>query len=217
MANVFSKKANKAPLQLLLAVLLVVGSATAFLFYYGVPSYSRVGYMPEQPVPFSHTLHAGQLGIDCRYCHTYVDRSSHSNVPATSTCMNCHNQILPQSVALQPVRESYATGEPIEWVNIHEVPDYVYFNHAVHVNRGISCVHCHGQINQMDEVYHAKTLSMGFCLECHRNPEKYIRPNEEVYDLDWQAPSEAEQIAMGRELAHDWRVNPPISCSGCHR
>lgn len=217
MANVFTKKANRVPLQLFLAILLVVGSLTLWLVYYGVPSYARVGYEPEQPVPFSHTLHSGQLGIDCRYCHTYVDRSEHSNVPATATCMNCHNQVLPQSVALAPVRESWASGEPIEWVRIHKTPDYVYFNHSVHVNRGISCVHCHGQVNQMDEVYHAKTLSMGFCLECHRNPEEYIRPNEEVYNLDWEAESEVAQLEMGTQLAHDWRVNPPISCSGCHR
>jgi len=115
------------------------------------------------------------------------------------------------------VVDSWASGEPIPWVRIHKTPDYVYFNHAVHVNRGISCVECHGQVNEMEVVYHAKSLSMAFCLECHREPEKYIRPADEVYNLNWKAESQEAQLEMGEELVAHWKVNPPESCSGCHR
>jgi len=131
--------------------------------------------------------------------------------------MNCHSMVLADDPKLAPVRESYATGDPINWVRIHKTPDYVYFNHAVHVNRGISCVHCHGQVNEMEVVYHAKSLTMAFCLDCHRQPEEYIRPNEHVYDLNWEAESKQAQLQMGTDLVHQWNVNPPISCSGCHR
>ena len=131
--------------------------------------------------------------------------------------MACHSMVQTDSPALQPVRDSYANDESIPWARVHKTPDYVYFNHAVHVNRGISCVECHGQVNEMEVVYHAKPLSMAFCLECHREPEKYIRPNDKVYDLTWKPESEEAQIEMGTELVQHWKVNPPESCSGCHR
>jgi hypothetical protein len=124
-----------------------------------------------QPVPFSHALHSGQLGIDCRYCHVGVDKSAVSSVPAAQTCMNCHNQVKTDSPLLQVVRDSYASGDPVPWVKIHQAPDYVYFNHSVHIARGVSCVECHGKINEMEVVGQAKSLSMGFCLDCHREPE----------------------------------------------
>ncbi len=217
MANIFPKWSNKVPLKVVVALFVIVCTLTVGVTYYCTPKYLRVGYQPLQPVAFSHALHNGQLGIDCRYCHTYVDRSGVSNVPSSNTCMNCHNQIKIDSPALAPVRESYASGNPVPWVRVHKLPDYVYFNHEAHVNRGISCVHCHGQINQMETVYVAKPLSMAFCLDCHRNPEKFIRPIDQVYNLDWKAESEAAQIEMGKKFVHDWKVNPPISCSGCHR
>tara|TARA_B100001248_G_scaffold262700_2_gene261160 strand:+ start:53411 stop:53806 length:396 start_codon:yes stop_codon:yes gene_type:complete len=131
--------------------------------------------------------------------------------------MNCHSQVLTDSQALAPVRESAESGEPIPWVRIHKTPDFVYFNHSVHVNRGISCVECHGQVNEMQTVYHAKSLSMSFCLDCHRHPEKSIRPVDEVYNLNWEASSPKEQEEMGKRFVHDWKINPPLSCSGCHR
>lgn len=223
MPNIFPPSANLAPLKIIVAVLLTAGTVIAGITYYWTPSWSRVGYQPVQPVAFDHSLHVEQLGMDCRYCHTYVDRSEHSNVPATSTCMNCHSQVRGDDPMLAQVRESFETGEPIPWVRVHKTPDYVYFNHAVHVNRGISCLHCHGQVNEMEEVYHAKSHSMAFCLECHRNPEAFIRPVEHVYDLTWEPAGENEaaqirnQMAMGTELVHDWNVLPPQSCSGCHR
>ncbi len=223
MPNIFPKAANLAPLKVVLALLLTAATVIAGITYYWTPSWSRVGYQPIQPVSYDHSLHVGQLGMDCRYCHTYVDRSAHSNDPATQTCMNCHSQVQTKSEKLAPIRESYQTGEPVPWVRIHKTPDYVYFNHAAHVNRGVSCIECHGEIHEMEEVYHAKSFSMAFCLECHRNPEYFIRPPEQVYNLDWQPPGETEdervawQIEKGTEYVHDWKVLPPQSCSGCHR
>lgn len=217
MGNVFPEWANRVPLKLVAALCFVAAMVVAGITYYFTPKYTRVGYEPVQPVAFSHDLHVTQLGMDCRYCHTFVDRSEHSNVPATNTCMACHSMVQKESPLLQPVRDSYASGDPIPWVRVHKLPDYAYFNHAVHVNRGISCVECHGQVDEMEVVYHAKSLSMAFCLECHREPEKYIRPESEVYNLAWSAESEKEQLEMGRELVQHWKVNPPESCSGCHR
>ena len=217
MANIFPKSINTLPIKVIVALLMTVAAVAGGVYYYFTPEYTRVGYMPTQPVAFSHNLHVNQLGMDCRYCHTYVDRAAHSNIPGTNTCMSCHSLVKTDSAALAPVRASYESGEAIPWVRVHNTPDYVYFNHAVHVNRGISCVECHGQVNEMEEVYHAKSLTMAFCLECHRNPEQYIRPQEEVYNLDWERPTEPEAVAEIEAFVHDWKVNPPQSCSGCHR
>lgn len=217
MSTIFPKEANKAPLQVVIALLIIGGTITAGFTYYFTPKYTRVGYQPVQPVPFSHTLHAGELGLDCRYCHSQVEKSGHSNVPSTSTCMNCHNQVQVLSEKLQPVRDSFASGESIPWVQVHKVPDYVYFNHAVHVNRGISCFECHGQVNEMDEVRHEKSFSMAFCLECHRNPEEKLRPLSEITNLDWRPESREKQLEFGNEMKEHWKINPPTSCSGCHR
>ncbi len=217
MANLFSKSVNTVPLKVIIALAMTASAVIAGVTYYFTPQYARVGYQPAQPVSFSHAIHVEQLGMDCRYCHTFVDRSEHSNIPSTNTCMNCHSMVLADDAKLAPVRESYQSGEPIPWVKIHQTPDYVYFNHSIHVNRGVSCVECHGQVNAMEEVYHAKSLSMSFCLDCHRNPEGSIRPLERVYDLDWTADSPQAQLQMGEDLVHQWNVNPPLSCSGCHR
>jgi hypothetical protein len=175
-----------------------------------------------QPVPFSHKVHAGQLGLDCRYCHNGVEKSWFSNLPGASTCMNCHNQVLKDDPRLAIVRASATNNTPIPWVQVHKVPDYVYFNHEVHVRRGISCVKCHGRIDQMDEVYHAEPLSMSFCLDCHRNPAANIRPENKVTDLGWQWSTNAEENARlqavhGKQLVKDWKVQSLQSCSACHR
>lgn len=217
MAQIFPKWTNTVPVKALIFLSLALGTVVLGVTYYATPKYLRVGYQPIQPVAFDHSLHVGQLGMDCRYCHTYVDRSEESNVPATQTCMNCHSQVLADSPKLAPVRESYQSGMPVPWVRVHNAPDYVYFNHSVHVNRGVSCVECHGQVNEMQVVYQAKSHSMAFCLECHRNPENFVRPLDKVYDLDWKAESREEQIAMGERFVHDWKIQPPQSCSGCHR
>ncbi len=211
MSFIFPKWANTLPLKVAVGAVLAASAAGAGITYYLTPKWTRVGYTPKQPVAFSHKIHNEQLGIDCRYCHSAVEKSWFSNIPAASTCMNCHSLILKDDPKLALVRESYQTGKPIPWVQVHKVPDYVYFNHSVHVNRGISCVHCHGEINHMEEVQHAKPLSMGFCLDCHRAPEEKIRPVELVTQLDWKG------VVDGKKLVHDWNVKPGQSCSTCHR
>ena len=219
MSNIFPKSANKLPLQIIIYLAVLASLATAGVTYYMTPKYTRVGYAPLQPVPFSHKLHAGQLGLDCRYCHSNVDKSAHSNVPTAQTCMHCHNQIKPTSPLLAPVRESYETGKPVPWVWIHQTPDFAYFNHAAHVNRGVSCVECHGKVNEMDTVTHTQPLSMAFCIECHRKPEQRLRNPKDVFNLE--SPRLADQGEVGKKSAekfvHDWKVKPPQSCSGCHR
>jgi len=201
-----------------------VGALTAGIWYYFTPKYTRVGYQPSQPVPFSHALHVGQLGMDCRYCHSNVEVSSHSNVPSTQTCMNCHAHVKAESPKLQVVRDSYEKGTPIPWVKIHQVPDYAYFNHAVHVARGVSCKSCHGEINQMEVVWHDQPQSMGWCLDCHRAPEQHLRPRDQVTNLDWK-PIESDdpaelakaQLELGKQLKALHQIAPPENCAACHR
>ena len=216
MSDIFPKWTNHLPLKVIIGLMLVGSSVTAGVWYYFSPKYTRVGYQPIQPVAFPHSVHVDQLGLDCRYCHSAVEKSWYSNVPASSTCMNCHNQVLKDDPRLALVRESFSTGKPIPWVQVHKVPDYVYFNHSVHVNRGISCVHCHGQINQMEEVYHAKPLSMTFCLDCHRNPAPNLRPLDKITDLAWN-PHEHLEKDWGRKAAEKYKVNASQNCSACHR
>jgi hypothetical protein len=219
MSKIFPKSANALPLQILIFLGILGGVATAGISYYATPKYTRVGYQPVQPVPFEHSLHAGQLGIDCRYCHAGVEKSGTSSVPAAQTCMNCHSTIKTQSPLLEVVRQSYQTGDPVPWVKIHAVPDYVYFNHSVHVNRGVSCVECHGKVNEMKVVHQDQPHSMSWCLDCHRNPAARIRLPEDVYNLDSkrvidQGPDGAKNA---QALVDHWKLMPPTSCSGCHR
>jgi hypothetical protein len=219
MSKIFPKSANALPLQILIFLGVLGGVATAGINYYATPKYTRVGYQPVQPVPFEHSLHAGQLGIDCRYCHAAVEKSGTSSVPAAQTCMNCHSIIKTQSPLLEVVRQSYQTGDPVPWVKIHAVPDYVYFNHSVHVNRGVSCVECHGKVNEMQVVHQDQPHSMSWCLDCHRNPAARIRNPQDVFNLDSkrvidQGPDGPKNA---KDLADHWKLMPPTSCSGCHR
>jgi hypothetical protein len=179
------------------------------------PKTTAVGYQPEQPVPYSHALHVGQLGIDCRYCHNTVEKAAFAAVPPTQTCMNCHSMIRKTSEKLTPVFSSYASGMPVEWIKVHDLADYVYFNHSAHVRRGVGCVSCHGRIDTMEVVRQVEPLSMGWCLSCHRNPEKYLRPQEFVTQLDW-VPEE-DQLVLGRRLRETYNINPPQDCTTCHR
>ncbi|MEQ1860580.1 MAG: cytochrome c3 family protein [Chthoniobacteraceae bacterium] len=224
MANIFPRSSNWLPLKIVLMALVLGTGVSAGMWYYFTPKYTRVGYQPVQPVQFSHKIHAGQLGMDCRYCHSFVEVAAHSNIPTTQVCMNCHAQVQPQNPKLAPVRESWQTGKPIAWTQVHKSPDYVYFNHAAHVNRGVSCVSCHGDVSEMEVVHHEKSHSMDFCLTCHRNPENELRPLAEVTNLKWQAtPNEGEsvseaQVRIGTELKKAWNINPPDkNCAGCHR
>lgn len=217
MSDIFPKWTNRLPRNIIVGALLVGTAVTAGVTYYFTPAYERAGYEPIQPVPFEHSVHVTQLGLDCRYCHNAVEKSWYSNIPSTSTCMNCHSLVLTDDPRLAPVRESAATGRPIPWIQIHKTPDYAFFNHSVHVNRGISCVECHGNINHMDEVYQVKPLSMSWCLDCHRNPARHLRPLDKITDLDWKAPTPAAQLAMGQKIMHDWHVESLDNCSTCHR
>ena len=214
MPQIFPRKANVLP-HLTLAGSLAGGVfAIFFIWYFFSPEYTDVGYAPEQPVEYSHRLHAGELGISCQYCHTNVKDAAHSNVPATQTCMNCHSQIRTESLKLLPVRESWATGNSIEWVKVHKLPDYAQFSHAVHTNNGVGCESCHGRIDQMEVVFLAEPLSMGWCLECHRAPEQYLRPNDEITTMGYEYPNDFVEQNLERINAED--IQPPTNCSACH-
>jgi hypothetical protein len=217
MSKIFPKSANRLPLQIVIYLVVLGGIATAGVTYYMTPKYTRVGYAPVQPVPYSHALHVGQLGLDCRYCHSNVDKSGYANLPTSQTCMNCHNQVKKDSPLLAPIRNSYETGDPVPWVKVHELPDFAYFNHSVHVNRGVSCVECHGKINEMEVVTHTQPLSMGFCLECHRNPAAHVRQPADIYNLNSDTIAAKSGVAAGEKFVHDWNIKPPQSCTGCHR
>ncbi len=191
--------------------------AVVFVYFGFSPKTVDVGYMPVQPVPYSHALHAGKLGIDCRYCHSSVEQAGMAAVPATETCMNCHKMIRTQSPKLAMVRDSASSGKPVPWVRVHDLPDYVYFNHSAHVTRGVGCVSCHGRVDRMEEVYQDQPLSMGWCLDCHRAPENALRPVEAVTKMDYTAGDAQEQLAMGTKLREVNHINPPTDCSTCHR
>jgi hypothetical protein len=179
------------------------------------PYVTEVNVAKDQPVPFSHKHHAGELGIDCRYCHTSVEQSSFAGVPPTQTCMTCHSQIWAKSPMLEPVRASYRSDKSIEWTRVNAVPDFVYFNHSIHVNKGIGCTTCHGPVADMPLTWRAQTLQMSWCLDCHRQPERYVRPRSEVFNSNYQPP--ANQFEMGRALVKEYRIQSLTNCSTCHR
>jgi hypothetical protein len=216
MAKLFPKSSNRLPLQLTVYLCVLAAVATAGVDYYMTPKYTRVGYAPIQPVPYSHAKHVGELGLDCRYCHNTIDTAG-AALPTSQTCMNCHSQILTKSPALAAVRESFQTGKPIAWVHVHVMPSFVYFDHSIHVNRGISCVECHGKINEMDVVTQKKPMSMGFCLDCHRDPAAHVRAKGDIFNLDSKTIAATQGIQAARTFVHDWNIKPPQSCSGCHR
>ncbi|HWW93830.1 MAG TPA: cytochrome c3 family protein [Vicinamibacteria bacterium] len=179
------------------------------------PYVTRAFEAREQPVPFSHAHHVGGIGIECRYCHTSVDRSAVAGIPPTKTCMNCHSQIWSQSPTLEPVRASFRTDSSLEWTRVHDLPDFVYFNHSAHVNKGIGCSTCHGRVDRMPLTWQEHSLQMEWCLECHRQPEKYVRPKAEVYNIAYEPP--ANQLEQGRKLVREYDIHPRVSCSTCHR
>ncbi|MEW6051544.1 MAG: cytochrome c3 family protein [Candidatus Zixiibacteriota bacterium] len=215
MSQIFPKWFNDLPPLIAGGVVLLVVGVTGFFWYYGSPRYTDVGYRPTQPVPYSHKLHAGDLGIDCRYCHSSIERSAKANVPATSVCMNCHKLVLPESEKLLPIRESYASGIPMQWVKVHKLPDYAYFNHSAHVNAGVGCISCHSNVAEMDVVQQKEPLSMSWCLDCHRNPAPNLRPVSEVTNMYWVAPK--DQLEQAARMIRERKIEPPTDCSGCHR
>jgi hypothetical protein len=176
------------------------------------------GLARQQPVHFTHQHHVGDDGIDCRYCHTSVENSSFAGIPATSICMNCHQQIWSYSGMLQPVHESWRTGLPILWTRVNDLPDFVYFEHSIHVRKGVGCSSCHGRMDEMPLTWQATSLQMQWCLDCHRQPERHLRPLSRIYDMEWRPP--ADQLARGRQLLREY--NTPsvallMSCTTCHR
>jgi len=222
MAQLFPRGSNRLPAFTLFAALGGGILVVAFVWYYFSPEFYEVGYMPTQPVPYSHELHVGQLGMDCRYCHATVESSAHASIPSTQTCMNCHSQIRTQSVRLLPVRESWATGQSIEWVKVNHLPDYAHFSHAAHVNVGVGCESCHGRIDQMPVVYQVSSLSMAWCLDCHRAPEEHLRDPALVtqmgYDAETRVDSETRRAFIERNLMRIAAegIKPPENCSACH-
>lgn len=199
----------------MLAVVLATSFVIFFFWYYGSPKYTDVGYRPKQPVSYSHKLHAGDLGMDCRYCHTGVEISPVAGVPPTQTCMNCHTLVGTDNTKLLPVRESWASGKPIEWIKVHKLPDYAYFNHSAHLRSGVGCETCHGNVANMVVVELKEPLSMGWCLDCHREPESHLRPQSELITMDYVYPE--NQLEYAAKLIDEKQISPPIDCSGCHR
>lgn len=173
------------------------------------------GVVRQQPVQFSHEHHVSGLGIDCRYCHASVEVSAFAGLPPTETCMNCHAHIWTESPYLAPVRESFRTGRPIAWTRVYDLPDFTYFHHGIHVQKGVGCVTCHGRVDRMPLTWKAQSLHMEWCLECHRQPERFVRPREFVFRMDWQPP--ADQLALGRRLVQEYQIEKLTTCYICHR
>ena len=214
MAVIFPRWTNYLPLVGAIAGAIGGLAAVGFITYYFSPAYTDAGYAPEQPVAFSHQLHAGELGLDCRYCHNTVEYAARAAIPPTSTCMNCHRVVKADSDKLAKVRDSAASGMPIEWVRVHMLPDYTFFDHSVHVAAGVGCATCHGRIDQMEVVRQHAPLSMGWCLDCHRNPTPNLRPRSEVTNMAWDGGADDHHSASG---ASGRKPTPPEHCSGCHR
>lgn len=230
--QIFPRSLNQLPAIAAAALALIGGGVVSAVWYYGTPKHFQVGYEPKQPVPYSHRLHAGELGLDCRYCHANVEKSAVAMVPPTQTCMNCHSLVRTDSAKLALIRDSWKTGKAMEWVKVHKLPEHAYFNHSAHVGAGVGCVSCHGRIDQMEVVRQVKPLSMGWCLECHRDPLPNILPKDQVTNMDWhddpshpfEKPKVCEQTgdaipgtAIPAVAQKDRTLCPPQNCSGCHR
>ncbi len=216
MAQIFHRSTNTiARLSIYGAVILVA------LLGYAVDVVNKTSYVTEvnvarpQPVPFSHKHHVGELGLDCRYCHAAVEVSSSAGMPSTQTCMTCHSQIWTNAAILEPVRASYRDSTPISWTRVNAVPDFVYFNHSIHVAKGVGCTTCHGPVAEMNITWRAQTLYMRWCLECHNAPENYLRPRAEIFNASYEPPK--DQVALGLRLMKEYKVQRLTDCTTCHR
>ncbi|HZL25533.1 MAG TPA: cytochrome c3 family protein [Acidobacteriaceae bacterium] len=195
MAQVFDRNSNAlARMSLVLTGLIVISLGVALNSLQRSPWVTRQGQRPDQPIPFSHKHHVEGLGLQCQYCHTSVEKSSYAGIPPTKTCINCHSEIWTNAEMLQPVRTSWATGASINWIRVHDLPDYVYFNHEIHVNKGIGCASCHGRVDEMPLMYEENSLQMEWCLNCHRNPATNLRPTSEIYNMAWAGPSKDQPV-----------------------
>ena len=216
MSQIFHHSTNTlSRLSIFGALFLAAGTLWLVLEINRSPYVTQAGVAREQPVPFSHAHHVAGLGIDCRYCHTSVETSATAGIPPTKTCMNCHSQIWSNSPTLEPVRESFRSERSIEWVKVNDLPDFVYFNHSAHVNQGVGCTTCHGRVDRMPLMWQEASLTMEWCLACHREPERYLRPRAEVFNASYEPP--ADQLSLGRSLVKEYGIHTRTSCSTCHR
>ena len=218
MAQLFHRTTNWASRATLLAGIVIVGLSLGVLLnvnriYY----FNRVNVPRDQPVPFSHKHHVTGMGLDCRYCHTTVEESSFAGIPPTETCMTCHSQLFADQAILEPVRASFRDNTPLQWTRVHDLPDFAYFNHSIHIDKGVGCQTCHGQVDQMQLTWVENALNMEWCLECHRQPEKFLRPHAQVFNMNWKPP--VPQEVLGRQLVEEYDIQTSqlTDCSTCHR
>jgi cytochrome c7-like protein len=219
MSQLFSRSSNVYSRLSILAVLAFLGFTGWLVASLHLSSWNtgQRDYV-EQPLQFSHAHHVGGMGIDCRYCHTSVEESAFANIPPTKTCMNCHSQIWTNAPILEPVRASFRDNKPLNWTRVNDLPDFVYFNHSIHIKKGVGCATCHGPVDRMPLMYQEASLQMQWCLDCHRNPAKYIRPREQVFNMRWQPP--ADDPGLGERLVKEYKIGSVeqlTSCSTCHR
>lgn len=229
MSQIFHRSTNTISRVSILGFLVIVAFVAGLVAEINRSAYITEAYVARtQPVPFSHKHHVAGMGLDCRYCHTSVEESSFAGIPPTKTCMNCHAQVWVNAPMLEPVRESFRADKSIEWVRVHDLPDFVFFNHSIHVAKGIGCASCHGHVEQMPLVWRVNTLQMEWCLSCHRQPEWHLRPREAVFDMAWHPPTKekpvtwdgrvfTDQLTLGTALAQKYQVRKLTYCSACHR
>jgi hypothetical protein len=219
MARVFHRSTNSLSRVIIFGFVFLMAALSWVAITIGNSAYlTNVGVAQQQPIPFSHEHHVSGLGIDCRYCHTSVEKSAFAGMPATQICMNCHSQIWSDSPMLEPVRASFRSGVPIEWTRVHNLPEFSYFNHSIHVHQGIGCSSCHGQVDQMPLTFATNAMYMEWCLQCHRNVARYVRPRTEIFNMKWQ-PS-TDQLVQGEKLIREYHIKDVRSltvCSTCHR
>jgi hypothetical protein len=216
MAQLFRRSSNSIAKVSIVAALLLVSGIVWAAYRIDQGAFITNAYVaPDQPVPFSHKHHVTDDGIDCRYCHTSVETSAFAGIPPTETCMSCHSQIWNNAEMLAPVRASYQTGQSLSWTRVHDLPDFVFFNHSIHIHKGIGCSTCHGRVDQMPLTYKVNTLYMQWCIECHRDPARFVRPRDQVFNMAYQPP--ADQLTLGRRLVAEYQIQSLTDCVTCHR
>ncbi|MBZ5553405.1 MAG: cytochrome c family protein [Acidobacteriia bacterium] len=216
MAQIFHRSTNiLSRLTIYGAVFILAGLVWAAYIIYSSPYFTEVNVARQQPVPFSHKHHVSGLGLDCRFCHTSVEESSFAGIPPTETCMTCHSQIWSDSPMLEPVRASYRNNTSLEWTRVYQLPGYAYFNHSIHLNKGIGCSTCHGRVDRMPLTARENPMQMQWCLDCHRNVERYVRPREDVFKMDYVPPR--DQLALGEKLVKEYKIQKLTDCTTCHR
>jgi hypothetical protein len=216
MAQIFHRSTNTiARVSLFGAVFLAAALLVVLTQVNRSPWVTQALVAREQPIQFSHERHVGSNGTDCRYCHTSVEESSFAGIPPTKTCMNCHSEIFANNPLLQPVRDSFENGRAIEWTRVHDLPDFVFFDHSIHVNKGVGCTTCHGAVDRMPLMFQVQSLQMEWCIDCHRNPERYVRPRSAVFSVDYQPPP--NQVELGVRLVEEYQIQKLTSCSTCHQ